>query len=317
LLPQPSLQSHASRIIQASRERFTELGIFPEDVDVPIGIVELLWSKTGRLEQIDTEDLINELYGLSLLLGLDLERRTFRIHDTIRQFVREQVGRDRLLTKHKHLLMAVDGIGDAQVADVLTRRYFYLYRPYHLAEADERQKLDALLLDPRWLKAKLAATGTTAALVTDYDQYARSEAQSLIGRVLRLTSGICTRDPHQLMPQLLGRLMAVQSVRSSGFLEAAHREVSAPAILMRSLSLTPPGAEIARLECDERVDALCVLPDGRLASGNDGTIRLWDPKTGSETARFGCTNGSNRYACCPTGALRRASMAILSNCGTR
>jgi hypothetical protein len=35
------------------------------------------------------------------------------------------------------------------------------------------------------------------------------------------------------------------------------------------------------------VAALCVLPDGRLASGfGDNTIRLWDPNSGAETARL-------------------------------
>jgi WD40 repeat protein len=90
------------------------------------------------------------------------------------------------------------------------------------------------------------------------------------------------------MPQLLGRLMAGDSVVSSGFLEAARREVSPPAILERSLSLTPPGAEVARLDGHSGfVDALCVLPGGRLASGSwDQTIRLWDPTTGAKAARL-------------------------------
>ena len=48
------------------------------------------------------------------------------------------------------------------------------------------------------------------------------------------------------------------------------------------------GAETARLEGHSgRVAALCLLPDGRLASGSwDNTIRLWDVATGAETARL-------------------------------
>jgi WD40 repeat protein len=48
------------------------------------------------------------------------------------------------------------------------------------------------------------------------------------------------------------------------------------------------GAETARLEGhSDWVRALCVLPDGRLASGtDDDTIRLWDVTTGAETARL-------------------------------
>ena len=48
------------------------------------------------------------------------------------------------------------------------------------------------------------------------------------------------------------------------------------------------GAETARLEGHSgAVAALCLLPDGRLASGAyDNTIRLWDVAAGAETARL-------------------------------
>jgi WD40 repeat protein len=271
-----------------SRDRFAELGIFPEDAYIPIGIVERLWSETGHLDDDETEDLLSKLYGLSLLLGLDLDRRTLQIHDTIRQFLRDQAGKERLCSQHRHLLKVLDEVDGSDQADVLTRRYSYLHLPYHLAEANERQRLDKLLLDPGRLKAKLATTGNTAALVADYDNYAQGEAQSLIGRTLRLTAGICARDPRQLLPQLLGRLRANEEVVATGFLGAARRQVPPPAILTRSLSLTPPGTETARLDGHSAaVSALCVLPDGRLASGSaDNTIRLWNLTRGAETARL-------------------------------
>jgi hypothetical protein len=145
-----------------SRDRFAKLGIFPEDAHVPIGIVERLWC--DHFDEIETEDLLSKLYGLSLLLGLDLDRRSLQIHDTIRQFLRDQAGTKSLFAQHKCLLEVLDGIGGSSQGDALTRRYFYLHLPYHLAEANERRRLDTLLLDPGWLKTKLAATGNTAAL---------------------------------------------------------------------------------------------------------------------------------------------------------
>ena len=48
------------------------------------------------------------------------------------------------------------------------------------------------------------------------------------------------------------------------------------------------GAETARLTGHTGgVNALCLLPDGRLASGSyDTTIRLWDMSSGAEIARL-------------------------------
>src|SRR5262249_54197316 len=149
-------------------------------------------------------------------------------------------------------------------------------------------------------REKLAAIGNPQALVFDYEQYGVGEAQKLIGRTIRLASGILVRDSRQLMPQLLGRLIGCQSPEMPAFLDTARRLLVPPVIL--SKSLTPPGAESARLEGHSdavsalcvlpdgrlaRVGALCVLPDGRLAWGSsDHPLRLWDVKTGAESARL-------------------------------
>ena len=73
------------------RARFGELGVFPEDADIPIGVVARLWAETGGLAEFETEDLLSRLYDLSLLLNLDLNRRILRLHDTIRHFLRGSI----------------------------------------------------------------------------------------------------------------------------------------------------------------------------------------------------------------------------------
>src|SRR5262249_37299606 len=155
--------------------------------------VARFWAETGGLDAGETEDFLNELSDLSLLLDLDLDRRTLRLHDTIRHFLRDQAGKERLLAGHKCLLRALDGIEGSREVDPLTRHYYYFSLPHHLAEAGERERLDRLLLDPGWLREKLAATGTPQALVSDYEQYGVGEAQNFIGRTIRLASGILTR----------------------------------------------------------------------------------------------------------------------------
>jgi WD40 repeat protein len=272
----------------SERARFDELGVFPEDTDIPIAVVERLWGETAGLKSFAMKKLLSRLYGRSLLLNLDLNQRILRLHDTIRHFLQDCTGKDRLLAQHKRLIPVLEGIGTSPDNDALTRRYFYLYLPYHLAAAKDREKLDALLLDPAWLKAKLEVTGSPSALVADYAEYGATQAQKLIGRTLQMTAGICARDPRQLLPQLLGRLPGFEAIIATGFLDNARRSLSPPAILTSRPSLTPLGAETARLEGhSDSVLALCPLPDGRLASGGgDNTIRLWDVATGAETARL-------------------------------
>jgi len=267
------------------RARFAELAVFPEDVDIPIGIAARLWARAGMLKEIDSEDLLSRLKNLSLLLSLDLDQYSFRFHDTVRHFLQELAGKEVLARLHKLLLESMKGL-EKECADEVLRRYYYLYRLAHLAEAGERKVLQTLLLDPVWLQEKLDALGTPQALVEDFEQFGHTLLHNLVVRALRLITGICIRDKRQLLPQLHGRLLA--NTAASAFCAAARANVSGPALFTTLPSLTEPGSELLRLETDSWVYALAALPSGRIASSHFCGIRIWNANTGVELARLKC-----------------------------
>ena len=218
-----------------------------------------------------TRKLLVRLDSLSLLFALDLGKHSFRVHDTVRHFLQEKAGKERLAALHKVLLQA---IGKAGIdADEASRRYYYLYRTTHLAETQDRPALNALLEDPGWLQAKLNALESPQALIADYLQFGQGQVQDLLGRTLRLSSGICARDKRQLLPQLLGRLISIEA--AAAFNAVARQIIGRPSLLECRASLTPPGAESARLEGHGApVAALVVLPDEQ-ASPPAPMIRLF------------------------------------------
>ncbi len=102
-----------------------------------------MWAAKGGLQHFETEDLLSRLFDLSLLLDLDLSRRLFQLHTTIRHFLRNRLGKDGLIAQHKGFVAALDeGALGGQLKGA-TLSYFFDYLPHHLAEAGERERLDA------------------------------------------------------------------------------------------------------------------------------------------------------------------------------
>lgn len=169
--------------------------------------------------------------------------------------------------------------------------YDYRFRPYHLAEARNRVALNKLLTDPEWIEGKVKATRGALELIEDYSRFASPDQplHYLIRRTLRLTSRILARDDRQVLPQLHGRLIGgVTSKEGAEFLDSTLKRIPNGTLIETRRALKPPPPIVGYPEGrNSWVDALAVLPDGRLASGSrDTTIRLWDPTTGRETARL-------------------------------
>jgi WD40 repeat protein len=275
---------------EGEQTRFRELGVFPEDTDVPVGVCARLWRETGGLGEIDTEDLLQRLAGYSLLLALDSGLRTFRLHDVVRQYLidtwRTRQNPDGVKTLHERLIFAMGDPRGMHLEDDAERRYAYLYGASHLSAAGRTHELAALLLDPRWMLDKLGAVGPQS-LISDYRSFGSGRAQDLIGRALDLSSRILARAPAQLPMQLCGRLAPGDADGLGAFLDAARDGLPCPAIVPQLATFAAPGSEIRRLEGYGTPLVLAAL-DGRrvLCGAKDGMVRLIDVELDVELRRY-------------------------------
>ena len=85
--------------------------------------------------------------------------------------------------------------------------YLIDWLPYHLVGAGRGEECRDLLFDLAWLRRKLAARDVHA-LIADTAHCAGDAEVERLGRTLRMSAHVLSRDKRQLSAQLLGRLQA-------------------------------------------------------------------------------------------------------------
>ena len=139
-------------LLSAVREtRYTELSIFPEDVDIPLTTLQHLWDVAGDLDEIDTEELCQKLYAISLLLDYNLATRTIRLHDVIRTYLRDEM-KETLPALQQQFLAAYHCTHWSDLS--LDEHYLWSHLAEHLIEAGCVTELNATLHDGNYLAAK-------------------------------------------------------------------------------------------------------------------------------------------------------------------
>jgi hypothetical protein len=127
-------------------ERFIELAVFPEDINIPLATLARLWQRTGGLDDFDTEYLCERLYRLSLTLAFDPALRVVRVHDVIRQYLMGRIG-ERLPKLHRELLEGHRPESGAW-ADLSPKDpYLWDHLAMHLQAAGSTTELVATVLD--------------------------------------------------------------------------------------------------------------------------------------------------------------------------
>ncbi|MFD9893640.1 NB-ARC domain-containing protein [Amycolatopsis sp. NPDC059027] len=139
-----TVEASIRRLDPVGRTRFLELGVFPEDVDVPVAVVHLLWRAAG-LAPAACRRLTRQLVDLSLA---EVRDETMRLHDVLRTYLRQTLGQDELADVSGRL---ADALRAEAPADWATARPYTLR---HLAgHAADAGRLDPLLTDAGFLLA--------------------------------------------------------------------------------------------------------------------------------------------------------------------
>jgi len=301
---------------EEERARYNELAVFPKDVDIPLTALEVLWDATGGLDDFDVEELCQRLANLSLVQNFDLSKRVLRLHDVVHNYLENQQA--DLPALHAQFADAYAELCEGKKwATGLDDNYFFLYLPYHLAQAERTIDLHTLLLDFDWLHTKLYATDINA-LITDYDLSStprggneEENALHLIQGALRLSAHVLAYDPAQLPGQILGRLMSVQNNEIHSLIEKikTHSEKT-PWLRPLKPSLISPISPLLRTLRGHRypIQAVAITKDGRwVISGSrasigwGGTIKVWDLATGKEQELQGHHEGIEGITVTPDG----------------
>ena len=311
-----SMQASVDALDPADAARYLELAVFPEDVDVPEEIIELLWAATSGLDELDARALLARLAARNLLRLSQVDpgvadpaaapepgpRRLHQVvsmHDLQRDFTRLVI--EDLPALHARLVEAFRATLPEAPADRAAAadrwatlagkpEYPWQFLAYHLVRAGRQEELEALVTSADWLLARLTRFSYIA-LTVDYRYCVADAGLRSIRDAIVLSAHVLAKDPSALIGQLAGRLRSNRDPRIQRLIDRAPASLRGRRRLHPlNGCLTPPGGPLLQTfeGHTSRVWAVTVMPDGQRAlSGSlDGTVKLWDLASGAVLQTF-------------------------------
>jgi len=279
------------------RDRFIELGIFPEDTEITLGVAALLWQATGDLSDAGAWALCDRLDALSLLsLAGAGDGRVLLLHDVVRDFAFARLGNQRRAIVHATSVDAARPLARAPESGAATEwwhlpedtigGYLLGHLAYHLQAAGMDAELGQVVCDLRFLAVRLVRSGPAAA-EADLARSAGAAPEQLRRAIARNAHLLGPAEPPAALatiltsrigdlPELTGQLPA---------LRAALDVWTAQPLWPLPDQSSDQGIRVLAGHTGG-VAAVAVSPDGRwLASGSDDrTVRICDTASGQQRA---------------------------------
>jgi len=256
------------------QRRYLDLAVFPEDTQIPEAALGLLWG----LDEYDTGELVDLLADRSLAR---FNSGHLWLHDLQHDFAVKRAG--DLPELHSRLVEAYrkecpDGWHTGP-----NDGYFYQHLAYHLLHSGRKEELKRLLLDYRWLEARLEKTDITS-LISDFDLLPEDEELRLLQQCLRLSSHVLFRDSRELSGQLLGRMQDIDLPGIKELMQQAGARESRSWLRPIATSLTSPGGPLIRTLTghEKGINSIAITTDGHciVSASDDWTLKIWDLESG-------------------------------------
>jgi NB-ARC domain/WD domain, G-beta repeat len=267
-------------------KRYREIAIFPEDIDIPLGTLQRLWMATGRLDDFDTEDLCERLQGISLLLKFDPTTRVIRLHDVIRDYLRQEA-REELAFMNTRLLDAYELERWAELPN--DEPYLWDHLAYHLIEAGRNKDLTTAVKDLRYLAAKSFVRSTHAVeidLAIAEKMFSTDVVLGLLRRNIATMGHLLNScmTLHESASVLLSRLSHLTDL--SDLCQNLESEIPPPFLFPWRILPDIPHSALVRtlLGHTKPVNACAFSPLGDfiVSASADQTLKIWDASSGME-----------------------------------
>ena len=102
-----TIEASTSLLDRHDADRFAELGMFAEDETIPFSLVAHLWRATAGLDHLQAAQVSQRLTQLALISQADGPAHGITLHDVIRDFLRAELGPQRLAKLNGMLLDAI------------------------------------------------------------------------------------------------------------------------------------------------------------------------------------------------------------------